>query len=391
MVQNIKKNIPKLYAFEALRWFFLTSAIFVPFFTENGLNMQEILLLQAAFSVVLLCLEIPSGYFSDRVGRKKALVLAGAINFIGWGCYAFADSFLAFLGAEILLAIGLSFYSGTNTALLYDTLQQLKKESQYKAKLGKLISIQRFSEGIGMVVGGLLAVVSLRFPFLWQPLPAFVAWIVALSVIEPQKHKTDPKNPSKKMHQIVKYVLHEHKEIKWLTLLGAFTMTAGITIFWFSQSYFKLLGLPIAAYGFILAALRFSTGFFAMASEPLERKLGRKWALLLLAILPPLGYGLVGSIQAVWGIVFFLIFQFTWGFGETVIQDYVNKLVTSDMRATVLSINSFMGRIFFTFFGPLLGWISDVFSFQQALLIGCAMLTGVSALSVFFLWRHKVL
>ena len=381
-------NIWKLNLFNFLQWFLAFTAIAVLFFQENGLSMKEIFILQSAFSVVLLGMEIPSGYFSDRIGRKVSLCIGMFLGLLGFLVYILSYGFWGFLGAEILWGIGMSFISGTNSAILYDTLLDLKKENKFKKYSGRITTMSSFSEGTAAILGGFLATISLRLPYEVTAVAFFLAFLVALTLKEPTRHKEEK---SKSMFEIIKFAMVEHAEIRWLSISAAIMMTSGITMFWFIQPYLKLVGIPLVLFGIIFAALRFSTGIFSFFADQTESLLGRKKSLIILLCMPALGYFLLGTYQTIWAIGFFLIFQFTRGFAEPVLQDYVNRLVTSDMRATVLSINSLVGRLFFAFFGPFMGWINDLYDLPTALLMGSGIFAILGIISLFFLHRNKVL
>ena len=86
-------NIWKLYVHKALRWVLLILPVLIPFFQENGLDMQDILILQAAFSASLVVFEVPSGYIADVIGRTFTLIVGSAIGAVGFSFYAFSYTF----------------------------------------------------------------------------------------------------------------------------------------------------------------------------------------------------------------------------------------------------------------------------------------------------------
>ncbi len=99
----------------------LTMPIIVLFYQENGLSMQDVLLLKGIYSVAVVLLEIPSGYVADIWGRKKSLILGAIFGCAGFVIYSFSYGFSGFLLAELILGIGGSFISGSDSAMLYDT------------------------------------------------------------------------------------------------------------------------------------------------------------------------------------------------------------------------------------------------------------------------------
>jgi len=112
----------------------LTMPIIVLFYQENGLSMQNVLTLKAFYSVAVVIMEIPSGYFADIWGRKKTLILGSVLGCLGFVVYGFSSDFYGFLLAELILGVGSSFISGADSALLYDSLLQDKKEGTYLSR-----------------------------------------------------------------------------------------------------------------------------------------------------------------------------------------------------------------------------------------------------------------
>src|SRR5512139_885716 len=98
---------------------------------QVGLTLSEILLLQAIFSVATVIMEYPSGYLSDRLGYRFALLLASLLGIGGWLTYTVAGDFLTVMLAEIQLGISYAFISGSDSALLFETLRSLGREEEY--------------------------------------------------------------------------------------------------------------------------------------------------------------------------------------------------------------------------------------------------------------------
>ena len=120
--------------------------IIVLFFQENGLSLQEVMILQGSYSMMVALMEIPSGYIADLFGRKKTLVLGTLFCFLGLHCLAFPLIFGSFFIAELLLGVGNSFISGSDSALLYDSLLESEQSEEYTRIEGKTYSIGNFAE-----------------------------------------------------------------------------------------------------------------------------------------------------------------------------------------------------------------------------------------------------
>jgi len=135
-LKGLESNIWKLYLFKMLYGFFLSIPIIVLFWQENGLSMFEVMVLQGIFAVAVIVLEVPSGYFADRYGRRNTLMTASLFATLGLMIYSFGYGFIDFLIAETVWAVGVSLVSGADSAMFYDTLIELGKEQTYKEKMG---------------------------------------------------------------------------------------------------------------------------------------------------------------------------------------------------------------------------------------------------------------
>lgn len=392
MKDKLQANLWKLYLIKALRWFMLVMPIIVLFFQDNGLSLTQILLLQSIFSLAIIIFEIPSGYFSDVFGRKLTIVFACIVSFLGLSIYTFAYDFFTILIAEILLGIGSSFLSGTDSAMMYDSLVELKQVDKYQKTEGRMTSIGNFSEGLASILGGFLAVISLRTPFVVEAAISFFTIPIALSLFEPPRHKLKAKqNAIKNIMKIVKYSLHDHKEIKWLILYTGFVGASTLTMVWFIQPYFNLVGLPLSFFGITWAALQFSVGIFSLYAYKYELILGRKKSLLSLIFIIFTAYLLTALTKSLWSILFIFLFYFVRGISSVVLKDYVNKLISSDIRATVLSVKALVGRLIFVVVGPFIGYLADVYTLQIAFMYAACIFVLAGITSLIFLHKHKAL
>lgn len=389
---TLASNIPKLYVIQAFRWFLLLMPVFVLFYEENGLGLRDIFIIQAFYSVCVILFEIPSGYFADRLGRKRSILIGVTFAAIGFTVYAFAHTFAEFLFVQLLLAFGASFVSGSDVALLYDTLLQLDREREFQRVAGRLASISNFSEGIAGLVGGALAVVSLRTPLYVQACLALLVIPIVASLREPDRAVADrSENSFRAIARIVRYALHGHAEVKWLILYSSLIGTATLTIVWLVQPYLKAVDVPLGWFGVAWAVLQFSIGVFAICAYRIESFLGRKVSLVSLILLASLGYLLLAMFEAIWALPFLFIFYLVRGINGPVLNDYINRVVTSDIRATIMSVKSLVGRLMFTILGPIVGWVHDAYSLSDAFLL-CSVVFGVfGCLFLLFLRKNDVL
>ncbi|MCJ7611684.1 MAG: MFS transporter, partial [Candidatus Aminicenantes bacterium] len=162
---RLQANPPKLYAFKFISEFFLIVPVLIPYYVFNRLSATQIFTIQAAFHVAVLILEVPSGYLADVMGRKKTLVVTAVFFPLGLALYAFTGSFITFVLAELCVAVANSMRSGSDSALMYDSLVLLNKENEYKKYEGRSFFFTRIGTAAASIIGGLLALRSLHLPF----------------------------------------------------------------------------------------------------------------------------------------------------------------------------------------------------------------------------------
>ena len=390
--RNLSSNIWKIYFIKAVKSGMFSIPIIVLFFKENGLSMQEIFLLQALFSVAVIALEVPTGHFADRFSRKASILIGGIVATIGYVIYSLSYSFWGFLSAEIILGVGLCFVSGADSAMLYDTLLERGEKNEYKKVEGKNGSIGMISEGVTSFIGGFLALVSLRFPLYWDAGLTFMMVPLALLLIEP-KRQTIKSTESHigNMLRLIKFSLNDHKEIKWLIIYSAVVSASTLTMVWFIQVYWVATDVPLKFFGVLWAVLQFASAFFSWYAHGIEKYLGRKKALIALIVFPVVGYFLLGSFMFIWSGIFMLLFYITRGINNPVISDYINGLVSSDERSTILSVKDLVGKLVFSVVGPFAGWANDVISLQVALAISGLIFLISGTIALLFMHKHKAL
>ena len=362
----------------------LIMPIVVLFYQENGLGMQEVFILQAIYSIAIVALEIPSGYFADALGRKTTLIIGSVLGFMGYLVYSLSFGFWGFLVAEVVLGFGQSLISGADSALLYDTLLQNKKEKDYMKHEGRMISVGNFAEALAGIAGGLLAAVSLRYPYYFQSLIAFAAVPAAFTLYEPKIHGVAVKMSFAKIIGVVKFALIDNKRLRWNILYSSIVGASTLTMAWFVQSWFINVDLPVTMFGVLWTLLNLSVGITALFAYKLEHLIGVKPTVLGFSLVLAIGFFGAAYTQSIWGLVFLFIFYLARGVATPVLKDYINRITSSDVRATILSIRNFVIRIIFALWGPFYGWYTDAFSLQGAIAIAGLVFVVLSGISYFF-------
>ncbi len=341
--------------------------IVVLFYNDNGLEQYDLMLLQGIYSVAIVVLEIPSGYFADVLGRKKTLIVGSIFGFAGFVVYSLGYGFYGFLIAELILGIGQSLISGADSAMLYDTLLAQNRNDKYLKFEGRMTSVGNFAEAIAGIIGGFLATYSLRTPYFFQTGVAFLAIPAAITLIEPARESHLKKLRFKDIISIFNHTLFINRELRFNIIFSAIIGCSTLTMAWFVQPYFKAVDLPLALYGVLWTFLNLSVGITSLMAQPVEKFFGNRRIFIIILITLSALYILSGLIQQYWAISFLFIFYFIRGFATPILKDYINKCADSSTRATVLSIRNFIIRLLFAAIGPLLGYLTDNYSLKNAL------------------------
>jgi len=365
----MKHNINRLYLIKISKWLMILMPVIVVFFMENGLSLQQIFVLKAINSVSIILLEIPTGYFADVWGRKNTLIFGGILGFLGFLAYALAFNFLGFIIAEICLGIGVSFISGSDSALLYDTLKDHNKENEFVKYDGRMVSAGNFAEAIGGILGGFLASISIKLPVIIQVVVAFIAIPAAITLKETKNRKNLKNIGFQQIWQIVKASLFQNKILRNYILLSSVLGCSTLAMAWFVQPFFDAINVPLQAYGILWTILNLSVGIVSFYAYKIEKKIGFITTIFLISTGLNVMYILTGLTAGYLGIFFILIFYIFRGVATPVLRDYINRYSDSDSRATILSLRSFLIRGFFAILAPLFGWFSDKYSIQQALML----------------------
>jgi hypothetical protein len=248
-----------------------------------------------------------------------------------------------------------------------------------------------YAEATASIIGGALAAISLRTPFYAEIGISTIALALALLLREPERTVYEGENHWEQIRDIVKYSLHGHAELKWLILYTSFIGAGTMTSWWFMQAYFDTVGLPIIWFGVTWAVINASVGVFSTNAHRFESLLGRKQSLINLVIILVVAYILVAQYTTVYGIGLLTLFALVRGFNTPIIRDYTNALVTSDIRATVMSVESMTSRLAFILTGPILGWVHDTWSLTTAFTTAAICYGCLGTVSLAFLHWNDAL
>ncbi|NVM46629.1 MAG: MFS transporter [Candidatus Lokiarchaeota archaeon] len=365
-VDNIQRsksnsNIAKLYFFNFLIGFSLISGVLIPFYIiYGGFTFFEFMLLQSYYALMLILLEIPCGIIADRIGKKFALTLAAVSFLLIPFVYGIIPSkFLFFIG-ETLFAFSFALISGTNEAIIIDTLKVVGKEK----RVMKVVALNDGMFLLGIIIsapiGSIIAnFVSIQFIILLMIIPYCLSLIITLMI-----HKTSIEGSVKrKSAQILKSgikLLWKNKILKIL-IFEKIIIEILIVFLVFTYQYYILIefNIPIFYFGFIEAGLMLSQFTFLNIIPHLANSAVHKKKILLInTIVPGIGYLLISITNFVPVVIFLFLIVIGLGLSRYIIfTNGINRLIQQDNRATILSsINVISGTLKAILY-PLIGFL----------------------------------
>ncbi|MCB9025544.1 MAG: MFS transporter [Bdellovibrionaceae bacterium] len=353
------RNIYLVFVFNFIWALLILMPVIVPFFESRGLSMKNIFELQAIFSFALLIFEVPSGYISDLLGRKKVLILSAIIHGTGFSMFYFTSDFVTLVIAEIFLALAVSLFSGTDVSLIYDSLAASGIQKAPIKIMGRRLFFMQLGETLGGLVGGWLVLWSFNAPVIGQAIVAWLPLIPAFFITEPPRLKMKASQHKQNFIYILRSMTKHSKLLNLIMLTSIFYGVSTLLAVWSFQKYWSELHIPIIYFGYLWAAINFTVAIVGRYAHKFEKKWGSVSIVLIIGVLPIIGYFGMAFNYWIWGIVICLTFQIVRALNSVVITDALNKRISADMRATANSIVSLGVRLLFIIFGPIMGYVID--------------------------------
>ncbi len=355
-----------LYAFNFLKNLQFFGALAVPFFLVRlGFSYTQMFLLECVFGAGMFVFEIPTGVVADRFGRKWSLFLGSLFFGGGFAIFAFTRSFPVLAAAELICAVGMTLFSGADTALFYETLMAEGLEEESSRFLSRYDAAGTLGLLIGFPAGTLFAgsgIVpyerALGLVFLGTAAAIFISGLIALFAPEPERER-ERGNPLKAGLEGFKFIFRRSSLTRFsLNYAAISSMT--FFMFWFYQALLMKNGFPLGAQGFVPAAFNLGATALLAFSEPVRKRLGTARTLFLSSGIPGALYlliafvpGIGAALVAIFGITILKMFR------RPMLSALMNAQIASRQRATVLSGVSMMERILTTALYPAVGLLSD--------------------------------
>jgi MFS family permease len=371
------------------------------FLLDAGLSSTAAFTANALFTAGMVLFEVPTGVVADTWGRRTSYLLGSVTLAVStvlyWLAWHMQAPFWAWAATSVLLGLGFTFFSGATEAWLVDAL----KFTGFKGNLESVFAKGQIVGGVAMltgsVAGGLIAQwTNLGVPYLLRGLTLVVTFVVAFLYMRDWGFvPKSGKHPVREMRQVVqasvRYGLGS-RPVRWMMLAAPFTFGVGIYAFYAMQPYllelygdeqaYSIAGLAAA----IIAGAQIAGGLLA---PRIRRLVDRRTTALIAGLLIEVALlALLGVTTAFWVAVGLLVL---WGLAGAatlpIRMAYMNGLIASEQRATVLSFDNLLGSSGGVVIQPALGKVADAASYATSYVVGAGIV--LAALPFMVLARRE--
>ena len=371
------------------------------FLLDGGLSNVEAFAANAIYTLGLVLFEIPTGMVADTWGRRTSYLIGAAVQLVGnllyvWMWYT-KGPFWGWGAASLVLGCGYTFFSGALEAWLVDAL----KHAGYDGDLDPIFARNQIVTGVAMLVGtiagGFIAqIAALGTPYLVRAGLQLVSFVVAFALMKdigfaPDRSAGFAKHVKALAGAGWTYGV-KNRPVRWVILAAPFYLGTGIYGFYAAQPYLldlfgdhQAIGIAgIAAAG--IATTQVAGGF----AVPYIRRIFRRRTHILLACaaLTAASLVLMGLLQRFFVVVALLVlWAVTYAVNLPVRQAYINALIPSRERATLLSFDSMVDSTGGVIFQPVLGRVADTAGYAASYVVSGAI--AVFALPFLLLARRE--
>jgi MFS family permease len=364
------------------------------FLLDAGLDNTEAFTANAFFTLGMVLFEIPTGVIADTRGRRASFLLGAATLLVATLLYLamwqIRAPFWGWAIASVLLGLGFTFFSGATEAWLVDALRATGFTGDLESVFGRAQVVGGAAMLSGSVLGGFVAQLSdLGAPYIIRALllgvTVLVAWRSMHDIgFSPQRGVSAGRAIRTVTRGAVDGGLR-NPPVRWLMLAAPFAGGVGIYAFYAAQPYLlELYGNP-SAYGVagLAAALVAGAQIAGGALVPWMRRFFRRRtdALLLASVSTTILLALIGLTSSfALALVLLAVWCLMLAFASPMRQAFLNGLIPSEQRATVLSFDSLMSSSGGVVAQPVLGRAADVYGYGASYVISA----GITALVIPF-------
>lgn len=400
MIQlNIKRQLRYLYAYEAVICFRITDVVWVLFLLNRGYSLVEVGIAEGMFHLTSMICEVPSGMVSDLFGRKKTLVMAGILGGISSLFMGFGDRQIYIYLGMMFSALAITMMSGTEEAILYDSLLEAGEESAYKEKQVNMSIIGRVLSTASYLFSPIAIALGYRKTYLVSAFLNLIQFGIALKMKEPiitecqRERMENPFGQIKKrfllhINETFSFIKHNPRVMCKLLADAVIGCPCYLTLMYL-QEHLVDCGWPEGQIGIPMLVIPIAGTVGTWIASKVNVKLF--WAVLICGIGGGIGVMFAGSsviFSAIAGAMFGRMCE---GYITIAVSSDVNKAFSSDQRATLISVDCMLYSVLMIIASPVTGYLGEQLGMKMMFIVfGISILT-VTILGCFFygIWNRK--
>ena len=397
----LKRNL-KLYPwyvglFHAYFWL----PVYFLFFNSQ-LELSDVLYLEAIYFASVVAIEVPSGWFSDLFGRRRTLITASVFLCISYILFLIADSFYSFGIAQVFLAAGIAFNSGTDTSFLLETTQALDKQDQYPELEARAVKFSFLGTAAAGILGGLAAIPDYRGAYVLSLLGGVGLLVITIRLTEPLSKKHEDRLGFTRQVAACVGLLRNIK-LLWLSCFAVFMLVLNHIPYEFYQPFLEELALKFDAVKTtpLLSSLHLTitmivASWVAARSIRIRNRIGTGATLLSAAVLQIAMMAIMHLFVSIPAAAATLLRSCPRALMTAPLNAAVAPNVPTSRRATFLSLQSLFGRLGFSLTLAVFGAAAAGEEWQAiSRMLGWGMWLGLAGttillLSVFVLRKKPV-
>jgi len=383
----LEANIRKSYVYRFLMNFQLWWPIWVIYLQqERGLSLTRITILDVPFLLLVVLAEVPTGAIADRFGRRTSLILGSGLFAIAVFIFGIAESYPVILLSYTVWGLALTFQSGADTAILYDSLKAVGREPDFQKINSRLWALTSLSVLIAILIGApIAAATSFTFAITLSAVIALAAVPIAWSMHEPQgEHGGAHEDYFGTVRTGVRDAW-EHPRLRYMILFSAVLMACTYAPMVFAQPFLAEHGVSLGNLGLWQAPIRAAGVVGALFAAQLVSRLGERGAFFAMPTAIVIAMIALAGVDQTWAAAAYLLVGAVAGIQNPVLATYINRHIPSSRRATMLSVQNLVGNLILAGIQPLSGYVADSAGLQGMFLMFTLVL-GIVGFGSLALW-----
>ncbi len=377
--KKYKRNILLEYFHMFFRNINFTHGIWAAFLIVRGFSLIDVGVFEMVFHITSLTMEVPTGVIGDIYGRRVSRMLGVLTFFVYIGLMLFTTNYFLLIIAFIFCGISYTFESGSGDALVYDSLVEIGEEKRFMKVNGIREVIYQSATVIVLFITGLLLEGLHETDYYLTAAMFVIAFFMLFMMKETHiPHNTEKLSFKQRMndHFIKTWkVVSGNKRLLGLIVMGALLFAPVTSMFIYAQEYFIFDGFTERWMLYFLAIHSVLAAIGGFTAEKIENKVGEKVLMISVPILFTLGFW--AALIPHYGFISFIILGGIEAMFYVILFDYMNRLIPSETRASVLSFFGMMFSIVMMVIFPIMGIIGEMTNIRYSYLFLAIVVTIV--------------